>query len=138
MGLGAGPVDFTGISIHTFPSRTSSHDVAAWQGDSSTHRAARAQRQEAYRNAEAEGADGCGLVQLAETAVAAPFVGVVAACLALSEPLRMLHGQKPHKTLSYDAGRTALPRASRAAEVPRIGFLEVAQHEDVERTSAVG
>ncbi|WP_269304728.1 hypothetical protein [Aeromicrobium sp. HA] len=127
VGLGAGPVDFTGISIHTFPSRTSSHDLAAWQGHGSTNRAAHAQQQDAYRNAEAAGADGCGLVQLAETAVAAPFVGVVAACLALSEPLRILHGQKQHITLSYDAGRTALPRGSRAAEVPRIGFVETSR-----------
>lgn len=138
VGLGAGPVDFTGIGIHTFPSPTSSHDVAAWQGDSSTDRAARAQRQEAYQNAEAEGADGCGLVQLAETAVAAPFVGVVAGCLALAEPLRMLHGQEPHITLTYDSGRTAMPRATRATKATRIGFLETTQAESFEKTSVGG
>jgi hypothetical protein len=108
--------------------------VAAWQGDSSTDRAARAQRQEAYQNAEAEGADGCGLVRLAETAVAAPFVGVVAACLALAEPLRTLHGQEPHITLTYDSGRTAMPRATRATKAPRIGFLETTQAGGVEQT----
>lgn len=132
VGLGAGPVDFTGIGIHTFPSPTSSHDVAAWQRESPTDRVARTQRQEAYRNAEAEGADGCGLLQLAETAVAAPFVGVVAGCLALAEPLRVLHGQEPHLTLTYDSGRTAIPRATRAMKAPRIGFTEASKSSNAE------
>jgi hypothetical protein len=123
VGLGAGPIDFTGISVHTFPGPTLSRDVSAWKGDGSADRAARAQEQHAYRNARSEGADGCGLVQLAETAVAAPFVGVVAACLALAEPLRVLHGQQPHVTLAYDSGRRAMPRATRGTKAPRIAFL---------------
>lgn len=131
VGLGAGPMDFSDISIHTFPSPTSSHDVLAWQSDSSADRARRAKRQEAYQNAEADGADECGLVQLAETAVAAPFVGVLAGCLALAEPLRLLHGQNPHLTLTYNSGRTTTPRATRAHGSPRLGFLEIspAEHE---------
>lgn len=123
VGLGAGPVDFTGISVHTFPAPTSSHDVSAWSGDGSADRTARAQEQDAYRNALSAGADGCGLVQLAETAVAAPFVGVVAACLALAEPLRVLHGMDPNITLTYDAGRTAAPRSTPGTDTPRVAYL---------------
>jgi hypothetical protein len=122
VGLGAGPIDFGGISIHTFPAPRSSHDVPAWQGPRSTDRATRAQEQDAYRAARAAGADLCGLVQLAETAVAAPFVGVVAGCIAVAEPLRMLHGQHPHSTLSFDAGRIALPRSTPGDARPRFAF----------------
>lgn len=106
VGLGAGPIDFTGISIHTFPA-TPSNEVPAWRESGTSQRAERAQKQTAYRAARAEGADACGLVQLAETAVAAPFVGVVAACLALAEPLRVLHGQHPNIALTFDVGRSA-------------------------------
>lgn len=123
VGLGAGPVDFTAISIHTFPAPTSSHDVRAWQVDGSDHRAARAHAQDAYRNALSAGADQCGLVQLAETAVAAPFVGVVAACLALAEPLRLLHGRNPNITLGYDAGRTVAAHSTLGTDTPRIAYL---------------
>lgn len=123
VGLGAGPVDFTGISIHTFPAPTSSDKVAAWQRDGSAERAARAHEQDAYRSALSDGADACGLVQLAETAVAAPFVGVVAACLALAEPLRVLHGLDPNITLTYDTGRTGAPRSTTGTASPRIAYL---------------
>ena len=123
VGLGAGPVDFTSISVHTFPAPTSSDDVSAWQGDGSADRAARAQEQDAYRNARSAGADGCGLVQLAETAVAAPFVGIVAASLALAEPLRVLHGLDPNITLTYDAGRTAASRSTPGKDTPRVAYV---------------
>ncbi len=96
VGLGAGPIHFTGISIHGFAGATSSDEVVAWQSDRVDDRAARARTQDAYRNAVERGADACGMVQVSETAVAAPFVGVVAACLGLAEPLRVLHGQEPH------------------------------------------
>lgn len=123
VGLGAGPVDFTGVSIHTFPAPTSSHDVAAWQRDPSLERAARAHQQEAYRSALSGGADACGLIQLAETAVAAPFVGVVGACLALAEPLRVLHGLGPNITVAYDTRRTGAPRSTEGSASPRIAYV---------------
>ena len=123
VGLGAGPIDFTGISIHGFAGTTSSHEVAAWQSVHSDDRAARARTQDAYRNAVERGADSCGMVQVSETAVAAPFVGVVAACLGLAEPLRVLHGQEPHLTLTFDSGRGAVPRATKGAGRPRIAYL---------------
>jgi hypothetical protein len=129
VGLGAGPVDFTGISVHAFSGLTSSHEVSAWQKDRSADRGARARAQEPYRNARNEGADDCGLIQLAETAVAAPFVGVVAACLGLAEPLRVLHGQDPHITLTYDSGRAAAPRATRGTDQPRTAYLPARRSE---------
>jgi len=125
VGLGAGPVDFTGISVHTFPAATHSKDVPAWQEHGESRRSERAQEQRAYRDARASGADPCGLVRLAETAVAAPFVGVVAACIAAAEPLRVLHGETAHSNLTFDAGRNSYPRARAGNTSPRIGFVPV-------------
>lgn len=127
LGLGSGPIDFTSISIHTFPSARHSKDVTAWQTDGSPRRSAVAQDQRAYRDARAAGADLCGLVQLADTAVAAPFVGVVAACLAIAEPLRVLHGQPASTGLTFDASRIASPRPTHGGETPRIGFTPAAR-----------
>jgi hypothetical protein len=123
VGLGSGPTDFTAINLHTFPAATPSEEVTAWKGRAIPHHGKKAYGQDAYQNAAAEGADACGLVQLAEASVAAPFVGVVAACLAVAEALRALHGHQPHVTLTYDAGRTAPARATTGGEIPRIAYL---------------
>jgi hypothetical protein len=57
--------------------------------------------------------DRCGVTLLAGKAVGAPFVGAVAACLALSEVLRLLHGGRMHEVVDVDLQaldyRTALP-----------------------------
>jgi hypothetical protein len=44
----------------------------------------------------------CGIALLAGKAVGAPFVGGVAACLALSEILRLLHGGAVHQVIDLD------------------------------------
>ena len=46
--------------------------------------------------------DRCGMTLLAGKAVGAPFVGSVAACLALSEVLRLLHGGQLHGLIDLD------------------------------------
>ena len=46
----------------------------------------------AYALLVGEGMDPCGLAQLASRTVGMPYVGVAAACLALGEILRRLHG----------------------------------------------
>lgn len=46
--------------------------------------------------------DRCGVTLLAGKAVGAPFVGAVAACLALAEVLRQLHGGALHQVLDLD------------------------------------
>ncbi|TDO58213.1 ThiF family protein [Kribbella sp. VKM Ac-2571] len=131
VGLGSGPIDFTAVSIHTFPATKHSKDVAAWQTNGSSRRSETAQEQKAYRDARAAGADACGLIQLAETAVAAPFVGVVAACLAIAEPLRILHGEPANTSLTFDIGRLARPRSTLGTTTPRIGFVSAATLADV-------
>ena len=44
----------------------------------------------------------CGVTLLAGKAVGAPFVGAVAACLVLSEVLRLLHNGPLHHVIEMD------------------------------------
>lgn len=46
----------------------------------------------AYQALKRQGMDACGLTQLASRTVGVPFVGLIAACLVISELLRRLHG----------------------------------------------
>ena len=46
--------------------------------------------------------DQCGATLMAGKAVGAPFVGMVAACFAISEILRILHGGSSHQLLDMD------------------------------------
>jgi hypothetical protein len=58
--------------------------------------------------------DQCGVTLLAGKAVGAPFVGSVAACLAVSEVLRQLHGGPLHEMIDLDLRgmdhRTVVPQ----------------------------
>src|SRR3546814_3293171 len=57
----------------------------------------------AYANLINDGVlDHCGMTLLAGKAVGAPFVGAVAATLALSEILRLLHGGPVHRLIDLD------------------------------------
>jgi len=50
-----------------------------------------------------EGAlDSCGVTLLAGKAAGAPFVGAVAACLAVSEVLRLLNGGRLYQLVDVD------------------------------------
>jgi hypothetical protein len=90
-GLGGGPQAFRSLGIHTFPSSRTPAEIWAKQvaqSDVSTI------DMPAYQALKKNGADACGLTQLASRTVGAPFVGLIAACLAVSELLRRLHGGK--------------------------------------------
>jgi hypothetical protein len=63
--------------------------------------------------------DQCGVVELAGKAVGASFVGVVAACFAVAEASRELHGGKGLDVLSVDTTSMEflVDRASQTADV---------------------
>ena len=90
-GLGAGPAEY-------LPSRTTDppEDRARtrWQGTSRSVPIPNAEllEQPAYDALRAQGLDECGLVQLAERTVGAPFVGAVAATFVVAELVRMAQG----------------------------------------------
>jgi hypothetical protein len=97
-GLGHGYRDFRTMRLHTLPGRRSSADI--WQASAPVEDlSARA----AYRKLLADGVlDQCGITLLAGKAVGAPFVGSVAATLAVSEILRLLHGGVVSELIDLD------------------------------------
>ena len=88
-GLGAGPEAFRSISVHTFPSSQSAEEI--WSPQVGIANAS-VENMPAYQSLKREGMDTCGLAQLASRTVGVPFVGLMAACLVVSELLRRLNG----------------------------------------------
>lgn len=87
-GLGRGYRDFRSMRLHVLPGRRSASDI--WKRN---HEGEKVEARSAYTKLIADGVlDRCGMTLLAGKAVGAPFVGSVAATLALSEVLRLLHG----------------------------------------------
>lgn len=97
-GLGRGHRDFRTMRLHTLPG-TKTPD-ALWPDAPSPERAP---QQPGYEKLIADGVvDQCGATLLAGKAVGAPFVGAVAATLAISEVLRLLHGGELHNVIDVD------------------------------------
>jgi hypothetical protein len=97
-GLGRGHRDFRTIRLHTLPGNRSAAEI--WkpevEQEDLTDRAA-------YQKMLTDGElDHCGVTMLAGKAVGAPFVGAVAACLVISEILRLLHGGSLYQLIDLD------------------------------------
>jgi hypothetical protein len=97
-GLGSGYNDFRTIRIHTLPAQRKAEeiwpDIVADLGGKEAS---------VYEPMIAAGAiDRCGAAMLAGVAVGAPFVGAVAAALAISEVLRLLHGGVVNRLIDLD------------------------------------
>jgi hypothetical protein len=108
-GLGRGYRDFRALRLHTLPARRSAAKI--WGADSET---GPVNDQPAYTRLLNEGRlDRCGVTLLAGKAVGAPFVGAVAATLAVAEILRLLHGGTVQELIDLDLKaleyRTAVP-----------------------------
>jgi len=98
VGLGRGHQDFRSILLHTFPASRSAASI--WRTNSVE---AELHHQPAYAGMLARGElDRCGVTLLAGKAVGAPFVGAVAASLAVAEILRLLHGGQVHELIDLD------------------------------------
>jgi len=89
MGLGQQAHDHTAISMHRFPGSKHSHEILAWQDQPQTERAIPATP--GFDDLDRR-FDRCGVVTLAGKAIGVPFVGTIAACLAVTEALKQLHG----------------------------------------------
>jgi hypothetical protein len=97
-GLGRGYRDFRTMRLHTLPGNRTAVDI--W---SSREQDDAVEWQPAYQTMLDEGVlNQCGVTLLAGKAVGAPFVGCVAACLALSEILRLLHGGRLSELIAVD------------------------------------
>lgn len=94
-GLGAGPRDFLGIDLHTFPAERPARDV--WR------EAARAEidiSPRAYQTLLEESGDPCGTLRLAGRSIGAPFVGAAAATLVVAELVRLAIGAPRYELIS--------------------------------------
>lgn len=97
-GLGRGYRDFRSMRLHTLPGRRPAADM--WKAGKAGEKV---DDRPAYAKLMADGVlDRCGMTLLAGKAVGAPFVGAVAATLALSEILRLLHGGPVHRLIDLD------------------------------------
>ena len=97
-GLGRGYNDFRTIRLHTLPASRSAASI--WNAeDLSEDVGERPGYQELLNDGDL---DRCGVTLLAGKSVGAPFVGAVAACLALSEVLRLLHGGPIYQVIELD------------------------------------
>lgn len=97
-GLGRGHRDFRTMRLHLLPGRRPAAEM--WKAAAGGEKV---EARPAYAKLFAEGVlDRCGMTLLAGKAVGAPFVGAVAACLALSEVLRLLHAGALHGLIDLD------------------------------------
>jgi hypothetical protein len=116
-GLGRGPQDFLGINLHTFPASTPARMIWA-----DTDPADAQITQPAYRTMLEQSGDRCGTVRLAGRSIGAPFVGAVAAALAVAELLRLVMGAHHYELVSCHlrdlASRTVVRGAPWAAYNP--------------------
>jgi len=75
--------------------------------------------------------DRCGVTLLAGKAVGAPFVGAVAACLAISEVLRLLHGGMLHQLIDLDlqsCEQRTLVRQTQRFDTFNPGYVSARRH----------
>jgi len=97
-GLGRDHRNFQTMRLHTLPARRSATEI--WKVAGS---AEKVEDQQAYQALLRKGQlNQCGVTLLAGKAVGAPFVGSVAACLTVSEVLRLLHGGVVHELIDLD------------------------------------
>ena len=87
-GLGAGVSDYLAIRLHSFPQHRKARNI--WAANKAEANVLLAQP--AYRQLAANGADRCGLLQLAGRTVGAPFVGAIAGALTIAELVRLANG----------------------------------------------
>jgi hypothetical protein len=103
-GLGGGLEAFRSFSVHTFPASRSPEEIWSRQIGQVDEPL---EDRPAYQALKQGGMDNCGLAQLASRTVAVPFVGAIAACLAVSEFLRRLNGGGACEIISGSAASLA-------------------------------
>lgn len=117
-GLGSTPSSFSSFALHVFPGAYPSSRVASWQGKATP--IDEGNLSPAFEHLIAQSTvDRCGAVLLAGRVVAAAFVGVMASCFAVAEPLRRIHGGQGVDVLTLELqgvrprGATATGKSAR-------------------------
>ncbi|WP_431264257.1 hypothetical protein ACQ859_01175 [Roseateles chitinivorans] len=131
-GLGSGYRDFRNIRLHTFPGPR--QPSAIWAAASTAQ--ATIELNAAYKKLADEHNDICGMTLLASRAVATPFVGALAAVLAMAEVMRPLHGGLVHAAL--DVQMKSMRHRTGAAPAVYGGLAPAFVHADKELVGRVG
>ncbi|MBN9360876.1 MULTISPECIES: hypothetical protein [unclassified Devosia] len=98
-GLGRDHRNFQTIRLHTLPARRTAAAIWPDRGDATLQVEGNPAYQELLNSGKL---DQCGVTLLAGRAVGAPFVGSVAACLAVAEVLRLLAGGQLDEVIDLD------------------------------------
>jgi hypothetical protein len=114
-GLGAGPEAFRSVSLHTFPASRSADEIWSKQIGAKNENV---ENMPAYQAMKDQGVDACGLTQLASRTVGAPFVGLIAGVLVISELLRRLHGGMALELVSGSVAALESIETIMVAQVP--------------------
>jgi hypothetical protein len=103
VGLGSGSVDFGAMSLHVFPGSTRSDEIASWSAPTGDDRRRTARRLEkpGFKSL-LDRHDVCGVEMLAGVNVAASFVGMVSACVTVSEVLRRTQGGPSYDSIGIE------------------------------------
>lgn len=115
-GLGSGYRDFRNIRLHTFPGPRRPSQI--WTAESTAQ--VSTELNDAYKKLAGERKDICGMTLLASRAVATPFVGALAAVMALAEVIRPLHSGMVYAAL--DVQMKSLRHRTGAAPAPYAGL----------------
>jgi hypothetical protein len=103
-GLGAGPVEYLDIVLHTFPA--TEHPATAFADQPLSPRAlAQPYEDEIARRASTgvgESAARCGMLDIAGVTVGAAFVGAFTSALAVADILRVLHEGESYSVVTVD------------------------------------
>ena len=124
-GLGAGPVEYLDMVLHTFPATVGPVD-AFEEAVPRDHGWGPAYEAEVERQA-ARGTDRtaarCGMLDIAGITVGAAFVGAVAATLAVADILRVLHDGENYSVVALDLREPnrikAIPNANPGRYIPK-------------------
>lgn len=123
IGLGADAASFDSLLMYRFPGGRRSESVSGWTTQPTATAPIEVPRTAAFRDLENR-FEQCGVVELAGKAVGASFVGVIAACIAVAEACRGLHGGAGFDVLALDLNdhaaqtTTATDRAGCPASAP--------------------
>lgn len=103
-GLGAGPIGYLDILIHTFPSQLSPADAFPINGDSERPlpRPYEAEIERMVGEGMESGTARCGIIDVAGATAAAAFVGATAGALSVADHLRLLHRGRRYAVVGID------------------------------------
>ena len=104
VGLGAGPVEYLDMVLHTFPATTTPADAFVDEPPRPPEFGAAYEAEIARQVADGgdEKAARCGMLDIAGVTVGAAFVGTVASALAVADILRLLHDGPNYSVIALD------------------------------------